>query len=255
MPFATHRLPFAGLLAIVLASALPASHEPPAGIPYPDALLLLNDGNRRFAAGEAIHFQQDALRRSETARNGQTPFAAILTCSDSRVAPELIFDQGIGCLFVVRVAGNVAQTDEVASLEYAVNHLGARLVIVLGHTNCGAVTVAVDDDIADPNLEKLVKPISTAVAQVRSVTPSLDRAQLLDAATRANVAQAIADILRLSPSLTLAATRGQILVLGAVYDLESGTVQFLNNAAMAAPAPAQEAPVEEKAAHTPTTHH
>lgn len=255
MPSATHRLTFAGLLAIALASALPAAHEPPAGIPYPDALLLLNDGNRRFVAGESIHFQQDALRRSETARNGQKPIAAILTCSDSRVPPEMIFDQGIGCLFVVRVAGNVAQIDEVASVEYAVNHLGARLVIVLGHTSCGAVTAVVDDAIAAPNLEKLVKPISTAVAKVRIETPSLDRARLLDASIHANVAQSIADILRLSPSIALAVTRGQVLVLGAIYDLESGTVQYLNNAAMAAPSPAPNEPDEEKTPPPPAAHH
>ena len=254
MPSATHRLTFAGLLAIALASALPASHEPPAGIPYPDALLLLNAGNRRFVAGESIHFQQDALRRSETARNGQKPIAAILTCSDSRVPPEMIFDQGIGCLFVVRVAGNVAQIDEVASVEYAVNHLGARLVIVLGHTSCGAVTAVVDDAIAAPNLEKLVKPISTAVAQVRSETPSLGGAQLLDASIRANVAQSIADILRLSPSLALAVTHDKIRVIGALYDIESGNVEFMKPVP-AAPSPHTEARAEAESPETPAAHH
>ena len=254
MPSATHRLTFAGLLAIALASALPASHEPPAGIPYPDALLLLNAGNRRFVAGESIHFQQDALRRSETARNGQKPIAAILTCSDSRVPPEMIFDQGIGCLFVVRVAGNVAQIDEVASVEYAVNHLGARLVIVLGHTSCGAVTAVVDDAIAAPNLEKLVKPISTAVAQVRSETPSLGGAQLLDASIRANVAQSIADILRLSPSLALAVTHDKIRVIGALYDIESGNVEFMKPVP-SAPSPHTEARAEAESPEPPAAHH
>lgn len=228
MPSVQLHLALACLLALV--PPLAATYEPPEGIPHADALLLLTAGNRRFAAGEAIHFQQDALRRSETARNGQTPFAAILTCSDSRVAPELIFDQGIGCLFVVRIAGNVAQTDEVASLEYAVNHLGTRLVVVLGHTKCGAVTAVVDNAITSPNLEKLVQPIGPAVAHVLDANPSLCGPALLDAAIRANVAQAIADIIRLSPSLTLAVTRGQVRIVGAIYDIESGTVQFMESA-------------------------
>jgi carbonic anhydrase len=238
MPLAQLRPALACLLATALISSVAATFEPPTGIPHADALLLLTAGNCRFAAGESIHFQQDPLRRSETARNGQTPFAAILTCSDSRVSPELIFDQGIGCLFVVRVAGNVAQTDEVASLEYAVNHLGTRLVVVLGHTKCGAVTAVVDGAITDPNLEKLVKPIEPAVAQVLDATPALSGPALLDAAIRANVAQAIADILRLSPSLTLAVTRGQVRIVGAIYDIESGKVQFLENAPLPPPIPA-----------------
>ena len=248
------RSALACLFAAALVSLLAAGHEPPAGIPYNDALLLLTDGNRRFAAGEAIHFQQDALRRSETARNGQTPFAVILTCSDSRVPPELIFDQGIGCLFVVRIAGNVAQTDEVASIEYAVNHLGARLIVVLGHTQCGAVTAVVEGAITDPNLEKLVQPIGPAVEQVRSANPALAGPALLDAAIRANIARAIADILRLSPSLTLATARDRVRIVGALYNLESGTVQLLKTEPATPPSTNEEKTVPAGAAQSAANH-
>lgn len=254
MPLAPLRTALASLLAAALVPLLVATYEPPAGIPYADALLLLVDGNRRFVAGESIHFQQDALRRSETARNGQTPFAVILTCSDSRVPPELIFDQGIGCLFVVRVAGNVAQTDEVASIEYAVNHLGARLVVVLGHTQCGAVTAVVDGAISDPNLEKLVQPIVPAVEQVRGANPSLAGPALLDAAIRANIARSIADIIRLSPSLTLATARERVRIVGALYDLESGTVELLKTDPPASPSANEETPASAGAAQ-PAPHH
>ena len=248
------RSAFALLLAAALAPTLAASHEPPSGVPFADALLLLADGNRRFAAGDAIHFQQDALRRSETALNGQKPFAIVLTCSDSRVPPELLFDQGIGCLFVVRVAGNVAQVDEVASIEYAVNHLGTRLVVVLGHTQCGAVTAVVDGAITGPNLEKLVQPIGPAVDRTRSEHPALTGPALLDSAIRANVAQSIADILRLSPSLALAVTHDKIRVIGALYDIESGNVEFMKPVP-SAPSPHTEARAEAESPEPPAAHH
>jgi carbonic anhydrase len=241
MPPAALRSAFACLLAAALVATALAGHSAPTGIPPDDALLLITDGNRRFVADESLHFQQDALRRSETANNGQKPYAVILTCSDSRVPPELIFDQGIGCLFVIRVAGNVAQNDEVASVEYGVGHLGARLIVVLGHTKCGAVTAVVDDAITGPNLEKLVKPIVPAVARARSDNPGLQGSPLVEAAIRANVAQAIADLLRLSPSLAIGVTRGQIRVVGALYDIETGKVQFFDSNG-----PVPSAPVESQ---------
>jgi carbonic anhydrase len=248
-----------------LALPLSAAHAPSAGIPPDDALLLLKDGNLRFAAGTAIHFQQDAQRRRETATNGQRPFAVILTCADSRVPPELLFDQGLGCLFVIRVAGNVAQNDEVASIEYGVGHLGVRLIVVLGHTKCGAVTAVVDEAPVGTNLAQLVKPIAVATARARKENPGASPDPLVAAAIRANVEQAMADLQRLSPDLAGAIAHGQARLLGAIYDIESGKVKFLEEApATSAPAASSHdsAPPAEAASAvppppptTPASHH
>ncbi|MBK8476340.1 MAG: carbonic anhydrase [Opitutaceae bacterium] len=227
MPSPLRRFLLAGLLGAL--SSLPVAASPHAtnGIPPDDALILLKDGNRRFVSGTAIHFQQDAKRRRETANNGQKPFAIILTCADSRVPPELLFDQGIGSLFVIRVAGNVAQTDEVATIEYGVGHLGSRLIVVLGHTKCGAVTAVVEGAHVGPNLAQLVKPIVPAVARAQEQNPGVSGGPLVAAAILANVDQAIADLQQLSPDLAGAIAHGQARVVGALYDIESGAVEFL----------------------------
>jgi carbonic anhydrase len=219
------------LLALLLLSWAPVllANQPTAReVPADDALLLLLDGNRRFVADTSVHFQQDALRRHITASEGQNPFAVVLTCSDSRVPPELIFDQGIGCLFVARVAGNVASADEAATVEYGVEHLGARLVLVLGHTRCGAVTAVIEQTQLSPNLTRLVEPIFPAAARARSENPGLRGAPLVEAAVRANVAQAANDLLRLSPEIAQAVATKQVRVVGALYDLESGEVKLVD---------------------------
>ena len=255
MPSASARIVSIGLLAALLTVTAAAAHEPPAGLPPDDALLLLTDGNRRFAAGQSIHFQQDALRRNETATNGQKPFAVILTCSDSRVPLELIFDQGIGCLFVIRVAGNVAQTDEVATVEYGAGHLGARLVMVLGHTKCGAVTAVVEEAHVGPNLAKLVFPIAPAAARARNENPGKSGAPLVAAAIRANGDQAMGDMLRTSPELSLAVAEGRVRLVGALYDLESGEVRLLDTKVVPAPvADPAFAPQPESGTEPPSSH-
>ncbi|HLP00380.1 MAG TPA: carbonic anhydrase [Opitutaceae bacterium] len=238
------------LLLAATAFALRANPSPGRAVPAEDALRLLLDGNRRFVAGQAVHFQQDALRRHVTAVEGQKPFAVVLTCSDSRVPPELLFDQGIGCLFVVRVAGNVARTDEVATVEYGVGHLGARLVLVLGHTRCGAVTAVVEEAHVGPNLAQLVGPVAPAAARARAANPGLHGAPLVEAAVRANVEQAIADLTRLSPELAHAVELGETRLVGAIYDLETGEVQLLDPAARA---PAEN-PAEWAPRPSPTPH-
>lgn len=232
----------AALLAALLLPAGLAGHEPGRGVPADDALLLLRAGNQRFATNAPAHFQQDPFRRTETARNGQKPFAVVLTCADSRVPPELIFDQGLGCLFVVRVAGNVARTDEVATVEYGVGHLGARLVLVLGHSRCGAVTAVVEEAPVGPNLAQLVAPIVPAAARARDAHPGLHGAPLVEAAVRANVRQTMADLVRLSPELALGLMRGDARLVGGIYDLESGEVEWLEPELPAAATSASAAP-------------
>ncbi len=141
---------FTTALLSLLFLTVTLTADPPVtgGITADEAMARLEAGNRRFCAGQSLHPQQQAERREETATQGQHPFAIVLSCSDSRVPPELLFDQGIGDLFVVRVAGNVAATDEIATIEYGAEHLGAQLCVVMGHSRCGAVTAVINGDHA-----------------------------------------------------------------------------------------------------------
>jgi carbonic anhydrase len=162
-----------------------------------------------------------------TAAQGQHPLAAVLTCSDSRVPPEIIFDQGIGDIFVVRVAGNVAATDEIGSIEYAVDHLAAPLVVVLGHSQCGAVGAVLDDAKLPPNIANLVAPIKPAVDKARQANLEAAKDVLLQAAITENVWQAVEDMLRQGPIIRDKVKDGQVKMVGALYDLDSGQVQWL----------------------------
>jgi carbonic anhydrase len=218
------------MLMLVMAAALaaPAAATPAAsGISADEALRLLKEGNTRYVEGRLQHPRQDGARRGLTAAQGQHPLAVVLSCSDSRVPPEIIFDQGIGDLFVVRVAGNVAATDEIGSIEYAVDHLAAPLVVVLGHSQCGAVTAVVDDTKLPPNIANLVEPIKPAVDKAREANPEAAKDVLLKAAITGNVWQAMEDMLRLSPLIREKVKDGQAQVVGALYDLDSGQVQWL----------------------------
>jgi len=177
--------------------------------------------------GKLQHPRQDRDRRALTAAQGQHPLAAILTCSDSRVPVEIIFDQGIGDIFAVRVAGNVAATDEVGSLEYAVDVRATPLVVVLGHTHCGAISAVMDEAKLPPNIANLLEPIKPAVDKAREANPEADKDVLLKAAITANIWQAVEDMLRLSPIIREKVRDGQAQVIGALYDLDSGQVQWL----------------------------
>jgi carbonic anhydrase len=211
--------------AALAASALAASSN--TGISADEATRVLKAGNARYVAGKFQHPHQDQVRRAMTAAQGQHPLAAILTCSDSRVPAEIIFDQGIGDLFVVRVAGNVAATDEIGSIEYAVDHLAAPLLVVLGHSQCDAVTAVVDNSKLPPNIVSLVAPIKPAVNKARENNPDASKDVLLKAAITDNVWQAVEDMLRQSPIIREKVKGNQVQVVGALYDLDSGQVQWL----------------------------
>jgi len=213
------------LLAALVLPAWGTGAAP--GISADEALRILKEGNTRYAAGQPQHPHQGPERRGLTAAQGQHPLAAVLTCSDSRVPAEVIFDQGIGDLFVVRVAGNVAATDEIGSLEYAVDHLAAPLVVVLGHSQCGAVTAVLDDTKLPPNLAALVSPIKPAVDKARAANPGAAKEVVLQAAIADNVWQAIGDMLKQSPIIRDHVRDGKTRVVGALYDLDSGQVQWL----------------------------
>lgn len=187
----------------------------------------LEAGNARFAAGTSEHPHADAARRRETSEGGQHPFATVITCSDSRVPPEILFDAGIGDLFVIRVAGNVCNTDEAASIEYGVDHLETPICVVLGHSQCGAVTAVVSGAKLHGNIPKLVAPIGKALARAKAAHPGCQGDALIDAAIEENVWQAIADLLASSAAARRRVRAGTLHVLGALYDLASGGFQWL----------------------------
>jgi carbonic anhydrase len=212
-------------LAILAPPAFASSAG--AGISAAEAIRILKEGNARYVEGQARHPHQGRERRALTSAQGQHPLAVILGCSDSRVPPAIIFDQGLGDLFVVRVAGNVAATDEIGSIEYAVDHLNTPLVVVLGHTQCGAVTAVLKGAKLPPNIATLVEPIKPAVAQAKADHPGAAPDVLLTAAITDNVWQAIADMLEQSPILREKVKAGQVKVVGALYDIDTGKVKWL----------------------------
>jgi len=192
-----------------------------------EALARLKEGNDRYVAGKPQYPHQGRERRALIAGQGQHPFATVLACSDSRVPVELIFDQGLGDLFVVRVAGNVAQTDEIGSIEYAVEHLATPVVVVLGHTQCGAVTAVLENDKLPPNLASLVAPIKPAVAKARAENPEAAKEALLNAAIKDNVLQAMEDLFQKSSIIKAQVKAKKTRVVGALYEIDTGQVQWL----------------------------
>jgi carbonic anhydrase len=193
-----------------------------------EALQRLKDGNQRFVTGSLLHQRQNAARRKELV-SAQTPFAAILGCSDSRVPLELIFDQGLGDLFAVRVAGNVAGGDERGSLQYAVAHLHVPLVVVLGHERCGAVTAALEPE---SERAKEADGIQELVARIepnlKTVPPSGNEAERVRQAVEANVRGSLQQ-LKEAAVIKEKIASGEIRLVGAVYDLGSGRVHWLSD--------------------------
>lgn len=189
------------------------------------ALRRLQEGNQRFVSGQSLHPDLTLARLQETAKGGQHPFATILGCSDSRVPVEAIFDQGVGDLFVVRVAGNVADTDEIATVEYGCGHLETPLMVVLGHTKCGAVTAVVKGDKVGGSLPKLVDNIAAPVKRAKA--RHLDGDALVDAAIRENVQQSMADLQRRSTELTHLVHEGKLKIVGAIYHIDTGKVEWV----------------------------
>ena len=184
------------------------------------ALEALFEGNARFAAGRPEHPRRGTARRAETSR-GQRPAAAVVSCSDSRVPPEIVFDQGIGDLFVVRAAGNLVDELGLASIEYAVEHLGVPLVVVLGHSLCGAIAAALEGAPSEGGLGRLVKALQPAVERARGA------ADPADAAARENVRSIVASLRSSEPILKPLAATGALAVVGAFYDIERGVVEII----------------------------
>ena len=180
----------------------------------------LVEGNARFVVDRLDGKLQDSSRR-ESLVGGQEPYAIILSCADSRVVPELAFDAGLGELFVVRVAGNVANSSSIASIEYAVAHVGSKLIVVLGHESCGAVTAAVAGGDNGYNLNHLLAHISPAISA------SGEGADINDVVKK-NVEVTINELNSRSPIIREATTNGDVKILGAYYNLNTGKVDFLD---------------------------
>jgi carbonic anhydrase len=198
-----------------------------------DALGRLREGNRRFVAGEhTIDELASGIRRLAVV-SGQRPIAAILGCSDSRVPVEVVFDQGFGDLFVIRVAGNVVAPSQIGSVEFAAERLGTRLVLVLGHTRCGAVTATLED-LQRPasnqswNMNSIVSRIRPSVEGLLATDLKHDHERLIDEAVRANVRASANQLRHGSDVLELLIRRDGLRVVGAEYSLETGVVDFFD---------------------------
>lgn len=216
------------ILLAALCLAVPVRAEAPAKTESPDHVLaLLKAGNDRFNEGKSTHPNLTLVRREDTAANGQHPLATFLSCSDSRVPVEAIFDQGVGDVFIVRVAGNVAGPDEIGSLEYGVEHLGTPLLVVMGHSKCGAVTAAATHAEVGGSIPKILEHIMPAVESALKAHPGFEAKALIPEAITANVWQAIAEMLEKSEILREFVKGGKLKIVGAIYDIQTGQVRWL----------------------------
>lgn len=198
-----------------------ASEHPTPTVPADRALQMLVEGNQRYVTNRLSHPDQTAARRTLVAA-AQHPFAVILGCADSRVPPEVIFDQGLGDIFVVRVAGNVTSAEVLGSVEYAIEHLDTSLVVVLGHEKCGAVQAAASGGRAEGHIAALMHDIEPAVKEARS-----QKGDLVHNAVICNVKNSVHAIATALPDIKKRIAQGRLKVVGADYDLQSGRVEFL----------------------------
>jgi carbonic anhydrase len=187
----------------------------------PDAAIKrLVEGNKRFVEGKRLNPNQSRLRLQETAE-AQYPFAAILGCADSRVPAEIVFDQGLGDLFVVRVAGNVAAQEAIGSLEFATAVLGAQTIVVLGHAKCGAVSAAIKGDPLPGRIGIFVEEIKPAVERVRKKAGNIEENAII-----ANVQYQVARLAESSTILASLIKEGKLKIVGGHYDLAQGKITF-----------------------------
>jgi carbonic anhydrase len=191
------------------------------------ALALLTEGNARWVAGESQNPSTDPARRTTTAEKGQKPFVTVLTCADSRLPVERLFDRGVGEVFVIRVAGNVSGPSETGTIEYGVGHLHTPLLVVMGHTRCGAVAAAASGAELHGALGGMVARINPAVERARRANPGIDQQELTRLVITENIWQSMFDLLRSSDELRSAVASGQVRLVGALCDISTGKVDWL----------------------------
>lgn len=220
------------------ASAAPAPPMPA------DPLGELTSGNAEYLKDKPKHLSKDTLQLADTSE-GQRPFVTVVSCSDSSVPPEILFNQGLGGVFSVRVAGNVVDTDEMGSVEYGVDHIGTPLLVVLGHTRCGAVTAVATHAETHGHIPALLEKVRPAVEATKARFPDLADKDLVAEAIRANVLQTMAGLLKNSPGVRERMKGGKLTVVGGVHDISTGAVKWLGKhpeeaAFLAAPAPEEQ---------------
>lgn len=209
------------LISAVLSQVSPQSVSAAPNIAPAIAYKTLMEGNQRFVQGRLTGPHRSADRRTELAQ-GQRPIATILSCADSRVPAELLFDQGLGDLFNVRVAGNIVTPEVLGSLEYAVELLETPLLMVLGHERCGAVTAAVNRQPVPGHIGDFLDEIQAAVRQTQNLP-----GDPIDNAVTANIQIQVQQILKQSPLISQRQTTGQVTIVGGRYDLDSGLVTIV----------------------------
>jgi carbonic anhydrase len=236
----------AGILdGIQIARAADPAHAAQSIIPPSEAISRLKEGNGRYTSGNPQHPHEsreertrmaakshenlgmsaaDAAKRREELANSQHPFAVVLGCADSRVPPEIVFDQGLGDLFVVRVAGNVIEDHALGSIEYAVDHLSVRFIVVLGHQRCGAVLAAKETIATKGRAPAHIQSLVTAIEPAVEATAKDD----LEATVRANVKNVVQALRSSTPVLKAKVDSGELRVVGAYYSLDTGSVTFLD---------------------------
>jgi carbonic anhydrase len=229
--------PFA--LGVALVAVQPAVAEEATRATPEETLKGLLEGNARYTSSQLSSCKRTDPSVREALATGQRPAAIILSCSDSRVPPELVFDQTLGDLFVVRVAGNVPDPVVLGSIEYAAENLGSPLIMVLGHERCGAVTAAVDaKGHPSGNLGAILTALGPAVAQAKREAAGKDKAELVDVAITDNVKGVAASLTRRSATLAKLVKEGAVRIVSARYDLDDGRVSVLDAPAVAASPPA-----------------
>lgn len=193
------------------------------------ALALLKEGNERFLAGQAEAPATDPETIRIAAEQGQKPFVTVLTCADSRVPVERVFDRGFGEIFVVRVAGNVTAQHETGSVEFSLLALKVPLLVVMGHTKCGAVQAACAGKNVTPNIDSFLASIGPAVRKVRADHPDLTGDAFVEAVTKENVRQTLRELYVTSPEIREKVSKGEVEVALAEIDIATGEVSWLDD--------------------------
>jgi carbonic anhydrase len=195
------------------------------------ALQKLVEGNNRFSSHHMRHPHETIQRRMRLAREGQHPFAIVLSCSDSRVPPEIVFDEGLGDLFVVRIAGNIVDDAVIGSIEYATEHLGAKLLLVLGHEKCGAINAAIENQ-HEAHLQSLVDAIRPAVEQVQKNDENPNHlgklSSFADKVARENIRHVVSTLEESKPVLAKLVSEQKLKIVGGYYHLANGKVEFFH---------------------------
>ncbi len=199
-----------------------------------EALKRLREGNARFVAGQRANFPLFSDDKREKLLSGQQPFAVILGCSDSRVPAEIVFDQGLGDLFVIRVAGNIVAPSQIGSVEFAVSQFGTRLVVVLGHSRCGAILATIDQlrrggSSSSANINAIVDRVKPSIQGLMETDLVNDQDALVCSAIRANVRASVAQLRHGSAIIERHIAEHGLMVVGAEYSLETGEVEFFDD--------------------------